>query len=91
VKQVFCVRDRKAQLFDSPFFDVHKAQAMRAFDAACKNKDSKFALHPDDWELCYMGSFEESSGKFKLLEFPEILAQPRDYIAGGPVQVVSSN
>lgn len=90
MKHVFCVRDRVAQVFQPPFYEIHKTQAMRSFEAACrdKNEGNQFALYPDDFELMYLGTFDELTGQFALVERYEVLATPRDFVRGESVSAV---
>lgn len=86
MKPLFCVRDRKAQLFLKPFTEATKVHAYRAFEQACKEPGSAFGAYPDDFELIYMGTFDESSGRVNQLDHFEILATPRDFINVVPVE-----
>lgn len=84
MKLVFSVRDRKAQVFNRPFFEVNKVQAQRAFETAVKDVNSPFHAYPDDFEMCYMGEFDETTGKFVMLGFPEVLCSARDFLMSAP-------
>lgn len=76
----FAVRDRKAQLFNRPFFDINKVQAIRGFAGACKQPEAPFSQFPDDYELCYLGDFDEVKGTMQWLVHPEVLAEPRNFL-----------
>lgn len=80
---LFCVRDRKANVFKPPFPEKNKVEAVRAFQIVCNKEGdhNQFRLYPDDFELLYLGEFNESTGKFALVEFPEVMASPRDFLA----------
>lgn len=86
MRHVFVIRDRKAQVFHDPFFEIHKVQAMRAFEKACRSTESAFSTYPDDYELLYLGTFDQTKGSFDFLKFPEVLGAPRDFMGPGAPQ-----
>ncbi len=60
--KVFSIYDLKAQLYSSPSFMSTRAQAIRAFIDEAKKPDSKVALHPEDYRLYYIGTYEDETG-----------------------------
>lgn len=73
---VFSVRDSKANSFGQPFFSTSLGQAERSFGDEINRaaQDNILYLHPDDFELYQLGSFETDTGSFVLLEKPQQVA-----------------
>lgn len=61
---VCCVQDRKSELFASPMVFVNDADAIRNFADAVNREDanSMIYLHPDDYDLFRIGTFDDSDG-----------------------------
>lgn len=71
---VYSVKDRAADAFGRPFFCPTDGVAIRGFmDEVSRNsEDNQFFQHPDDFDLFRLGSFDDSSGSFDLIE-PKLL------------------
>jgi len=79
--KVFVVRDRKAKTFWAPVYDRDSVHAIRSFESTCRDPQSQFAKWPSDFELLYLGMFNQETGKFNLLEYPEVLAEPNQFLS----------
>lgn len=90
ILSVFSVRDRKAGMFNRPFLEINKAMALRGFQMDCMNSESLMHKFPDDYELCFLGTFNQESGVFQTLPREEILAEPRNFIQMQAAKPVSS-
>ena len=76
MKHVICVvRDIKADLFGQPFFNASVGMAQRSFSDSVNRPDEKSLLfnHPEDFELYQLGSFDDQTGTFDLLDRPKQL------------------
>lgn len=62
MKQVFVVKDLAVQAYGLPIFQATAAEAMRSFTDACNQPDSIIAKHPEDYELYYIGTYDEQTG-----------------------------
>lgn len=62
--KIYCVRDAKAQTFNTPFFQPSDVHALRAFRAEVNrnSEQNMMYLYPEDWELRYLGEFNEQTG-----------------------------
>lgn len=81
MKLCVCVmRDSAAQAFGVPQFQVSKGTAVRAFGDEVNRQDPQnaFFSHPEDFELYFMGTFDDQSAGFDLLAEPELLARGQD-------------
>nr|QJB20919.1 MAG: nonstructural protein [Microvirus sp.] len=74
---VFSVYDRAAECFRTPFFAEHAGVAIRGFTDAINNpeKNTDISMHPDDFDLYYIGHFDSDSGKVTSVEFDKPLIQ----------------
>lgn len=72
---ILSVYDRAAQLYGSPYYAVSKGSAIRGFSDEINRQDAQNTLyqHPDDFELTYLGTFDDEQGLFELLSIPERL------------------
>lgn len=70
--KIFAIYDRKAELYNTPFFLPHTAIAERHFSRQVID-DGSSVLHtnPADFALCELGSFDEKTGQISMLEGPE--------------------
>lgn len=65
-RMVFAVRDRAADTFGTPFFQVARGQAIRMFSDEINRSstENQLWLHPDDFDLYELGVFDDSAGTF---------------------------
>ena len=63
------VYDKKAAFYN--YFAVfnNRAEAVRSFTLACRDKDSMLSKFPDDYDLYFLASIDERTGN---VEFKEI-------------------
>lgn len=79
--RLYCVRDRKAGIFWNPIIERDNVQAIRSFETSCKNSESSFFKWPGDFELLYLGEFHTDTGKISLLDIPQVLADPMQFLS----------
>lgn len=75
--KICAVYDRVAQIFGVPNFTNSKGSTIRAF-ADMVNKaeeNNQFYQHPDDYDLYYLGEFDDASAVFTMEDHPELLAR----------------
>lgn len=82
---VYCVRDRKANVYWKPVYERDHVMAIRGFEDTCKNPESSFHKWPGDFELLHLGKFDENTGKFVQLETPAVMADPMQFLSGPKV------
>jgi hypothetical protein len=72
---IVTVYDRVAEVYGTPYYAVSKGSAMRGFSDEVNRPDSNNSLyaHPDDFELMYLGQFDDQLGDFELQSKPSIL------------------
>lgn len=64
IVKYYSVFDTKVGAFMPPFAARSDGEAMRSFGDAIGDGKSQFAAHPEDYQLFYVGSFDDSSGLF---------------------------
>lgn len=79
-KKIFSVHDSKAEAYLTPIFVKTSGEAIRMFENSCKNKESQFALHPSDFTLCEIGSYNEESAELISLEKPVLLSNASEFV-----------
>ena len=71
IKQIFAIRDSKAEAFHTPFYSQTKGAAIRSISDYANEKGSPLNVHPEDYMLWHIGAFNEISGEIRPLEQPE--------------------
>lgn len=64
IHYVYSVLDTKAGLFATPFFVPAEGVALRAFSDTCAMTDHPFFVHPSDYILMRIGTFDDCTGSF---------------------------
>lgn len=63
---VYCVRDIAVNAYDRPFCVTHEGQALRGFRDAINDPKSNLGVHPEDYELYQLGTFDDGAGLFEV-------------------------
>lgn len=69
--KAFSIRDSKGEIFNPPFFKKTLGEAERDFHQLCKDDKSMPAKYPEDYDLYYLGNYDDCSGKFMPLDTPQ--------------------
>lgn len=80
IHKIFSVRDLKAEAYLQPFFSANTNTATRAFQDACRQADSPFAKHPEDYMLFELGLFDDVSGEVESIT-PKALGIGTEFLA----------
>lgn len=79
MQSIFSVRDTVAEFFMPPFFARTKGEALRSFSQAVNDEKHQIAMHPEQYELHYMGMFNDQTGEISPVE-PESIGSGADFI-----------
>lgn len=62
--KIYSIKDLKANIYNTPFFQQSDVHAFRAFNAECNRAvdTNMMYLYPEEFALCYMGEFNEETG-----------------------------
>lgn len=80
LKQIYTVHDSKVQAYLLPQTYRTNAEAIRAFESACKDSNSQFHQYPSDFTLCHIAAFNEENGSVIPNEKPTILASASEFV-----------
>lgn len=69
--KVYSVKDAKAEVFNQPFMAMTPGQAERQFETLCNDEKSFVNKYPKDYDLYYLGTWDDSTGKYKPLDAPQ--------------------
>lgn len=64
---IYCIKDLKADAYDTPFFQATHIHATRAFKMEVNRADDRnpIYLYPEDFGLVYLGTFHTGTGEIK--------------------------
>lgn len=68
---MYSIHDRKAQLYNRPFFETNEVVAIRNVEMAFG--EGALAYAPSDFELVKLGTYDDETGKYDILAIPELV------------------
>jgi len=82
ITTVCAIRDRAADVFGQPFFTASTSTAIRSFtDLVNDNRDGNMiSSHPEDFDLFYLGTYDDKVPKFHMLDIPSQIAIGKDCV-----------
>lgn len=69
--KIFVIKDTKANIYHTPFFNRSNEVAMRMVGATANDESSLLNQYPQDYELQCIGHFDDTSGKILPLDETE--------------------
>nr|AVQ10164.1 nonstructural protein [Gokushovirinae environmental samples] len=69
--KIFTIRDSKGETYNTPFFQKTHGEAERNFRELVKDEKSMVAKYPDDFDLYYLGEYDDTNGNIISLETPQ--------------------
>lgn len=66
--RLYSIFDRVARVYADPFVSVNDATAARTFNFALSNPETLRFTAPEDYQLWYLGSMDNSSGGLLFLD-----------------------
>lgn len=90
IQKMFAVYDLKAVAYLQPFFSCNPGSAVRAFGDAVRDGKSPLSIHPEDYQLFELGTFDDNSGVLVGLVTAKWLSSGVDHVSGvarGPEKV----
>ena len=61
IYEAFSIFDSKGLMYSPPFYDVTKGLAIRRFSETATDRNTSIGLHPEDFTLFHVGSFDDSN------------------------------
>jgi len=71
--KMYSIRDAKAEIFGAPFYKSTHGQAERDFKSLVNDKKSQVWVYPEDFDLYFIGTYDDSTGKVIPKDTPEHL------------------
>lgn len=78
--KAFAIFDVKSDSFSTPFFKSASGQAVRDFADLANDKNTTVGRHPEDFKLCEVGCFDDSTGVLVSTTGPLSLGFASDYV-----------
>lgn len=69
--KVFSIRDQKAEVFNTPFFQKSIGEAERNFKTLVNDDKSTVSQYPEDFDLYYLGEYNDNLGLITSLDTPQ--------------------
>lgn len=66
VLKVYAIRDVRTQAYLKPVFLQNEAVLDRALRDGLGDENSLFSHHPEDYQVFYLGEYDDSSGKLDV-------------------------
>ena len=73
------VYDSKTMAYLPPITLKTKAEAIRSFQAACKDENSNFSKWPEDYTMFQIAEWDEEKGVVTNLDSPIVLANASEF------------
>lgn len=70
LKKIFSIRDGKGEIYHQPFYAHTHGEAERHFKTLTNDEKSQVNQYPEDFDLWYLGQFDDCTGKIEPLETP---------------------
>lgn len=77
---VTAIRDQAVGAFMQPFFSRSRGEAIRSFTDACADVKSPFHVHPKDFVLFFLGTWDDQTAGLTSVASPEALLTALDAI-----------
>lgn len=71
IHKAYSIRDSKSEIFNPPFYKQTHGQAERDFQTVVNDEKSMIFQYPDDFDLYYVGEYDDQKGVFRPLPTPE--------------------
>lgn len=85
---MFSILDGKSGIYNQPFPAVSRGVALRMFTDLVNDPKSPIGRHPEDYTICELGSFEDSTGVLVSHASPIPLGNASAFMARGPEDLV---
>lgn len=73
--KIFSIRDTKGEIYNTPFFQKTHGEAERSFTSLMNDQNTMIAKYPEDFDLYFIGEFDDQSGKITHLDSPQHLVK----------------
>lgn len=71
--KMYSIRDQKSEIFNVPFYKQTHGEAERDFRTLVNDQKSQVNIYPEDFDLYYIGTYDDNSGIVEPLKTPEFI------------------
>lgn len=71
--KIYALRDAKAGYYLAPSYARQDGEAIRDLAIAKNNPTTKIHMYLEDYDLYYLGEYDDQTGKMDLLDSPQHL------------------
>jgi len=71
ILKMYSIRDSKAEVYNTPFYQRSHGEAERAFTQLVGDDKSTVSKFPEDYDLYYLGTWDDQTGKGEVLDTPQ--------------------
>ena len=86
--KMYSIRDAKAEIFKPPFFKSTHGEAERDYRTLCNDTQSLVNRYPEDFDLWFIGTYDDTSGKMESLATPQHIIKAVQCIQNSTPQLV---
>lgn len=79
--KMYSIRDSKAEIFHPPFYKTTHGEAERAFQDLTKDDKSTLSKHPEDFDLYYVGIYDDNTGKIVSPDTPQHIIKAVQFVS----------
>lgn len=80
----FSILDGKSGIYNRPWFAVSTGVALRNFSDLVNDPKTEVSRHPEDYTICELGTYDDTTGTFEGLVSPKPLGNASQYIVHNP-------
>jgi hypothetical protein len=78
--KAFSIRDQKAEIFNTPYFNKTMGEAERNFAQAVNDSKTMLNKYPEDFDLYYLGEYDDQKGTVAWEETPKHIAKAVSFV-----------
>lgn len=71
IHKVYSIRDTKSGVYWQPLHQKTHGEAERTFKSLVEDEKTLIHKYPEDFELYYLGEFNDETGKVDFLDTPQ--------------------
>lgn len=75
ILKIFSIRDQKSEVYNTPFYQKTHGEAERNFQQLVSDDKSTISKFPEDFDLYYLGEYDDNTGVTKPLDTPQHVAK----------------
>lgn len=79
--KIYSIRDAKGEIFNQPFYKKTHGEAERDFQTLCKDEKSMPHQYPEDFDLYFLGHYDDQTGKIQSLDTPQHITKAVNVIS----------